>query len=237
MLLSDRKVTCKHKRCIAHPLKKRPCLFGNEALSYAARASAMLSYEKLLDDKLDGGFFKRLALLPVLPVFKRACRRAKLKDLFGATSECLDRLHALEKERTPSVDAPAHEFGDLLGLIFAEDIEDESLKETFYRVGYHLGKFIYAADAADDFKDDARSGSYNPYVLLYSEADFKDGIPETVKTALHLELNSLSEHIEKLPFKNSAALENIIKNTVYLGLPERIKTLGKKEKKKSKGSL
>ena len=76
MLLTDREVSCKHKRCIAHPLKKRACLSENEALSYAARVSAMLSYEKLLDDKLDGGFFKRLCLLPVLPVFKRASRRA-----------------------------------------------------------------------------------------------------------------------------------------------------------------
>ena len=54
---------------------------------------------------------------------------------------------------------------------------------------------------------------------------------------MHLELNALGEWIEKLPFGNSHALENIIKNTVYLGLPARIKTLGKKEKNPTKGSL
>ena len=237
MLLTDKGVSCKHRRCVAHPLKKRPCLSGNEALSYAARASALLSYEKLLDDKIDGGFFKRLSLLPVLPVFKRASRRAKLPSLFEATSACLFRLHALEKDKAPSVDAPAHEFGELLGLIFAEGIEEKEMREVFYRIGYHLGKFIYAADAADDFTEDKKTGGYNPYVLLYGEADFSTEIPESVSIALHLELSALGEWIEKLPFENSRALENIIKNTVYLGLPARIKTLGKKQKKSAKSSL
>jgi len=230
MLLSDRRVLCKHRRCVAHPLKKRPCLSDNEALTYAARVSALLSYEKLLDDKLDGSVFKRLALLPVLPVFKRASRRAKLPALFESTSACLSRLHALEKDKTPSVDAPAHEFGELLGLVFADGIEEEQTRECFYRIGYHLGKFIYAADAADDFAEDKQKGNYNPYVLIYGEEDFKDKIPESVSVALHLELTALGEEIEKLPFGNSHALENIIKNTVYLGLPARIKTLGKKKK-------
>ena len=230
MLLSDRKVACKHKRCVAHPFKQRPCLSGNEALEYAARASALLSYEKLLDDKLDGSFFKKIALLPVLPIFKRASRRAKLPALFEETSASLARLHALEKDKTPSVDAPAHEFGELLGLVFAEGIEEKEEREVFYRIGYHLGKFIYAADAADDFAEDKKKGNYNPYVLLYPEAEFKDEIPESVTLALHLELNALGEWIEKLPFGNSHALENIIKNTVYLGLPSRIKALGKKKK-------
>lgn len=228
MLLTDKKVACKHKRCIAHPLKKRACLSGNEAITYAARASAMLSYEKLLDDKIDGSFFRRLSLLPVLPVFKRASRRAKLASLYEKTSASLSRLHALEKEKAASIDAPAHEFGELLGLVFAEGIEGENERELFYRVGYHLGKFIYAADALDDFAEDKKSGSYNPYVLLYPEADFQKEIPESAKIALHLELNELGKWIEKLPFGDSRALENIIKNTVYLGLPNRLQKISSK---------
>lgn len=229
MLLTDRQVHCRHKRCIAHPLKKRPCLSGNEALSYAARASAMLSYEKLLDDRLDGGFFKRLSLLPVLPVFQRATRRARLDGLFEATSASLSRLHEIERQKLPSIDAPAHEFGDLLGLIFREGIEGD-MGDLFYGIGYHLGKFIYAADAADDYAEDKKSGNYNPYCLLYQEDAFKESLPESVRVALLYELNTLGEHIERLPFNGDRALENIIKNTVYLGLPARIDTLGKKKK-------
>ncbi len=231
MLVSDRKISCCHRRCAAHPFKKRPCLSGNEALDFAARSSAMLAFLKLEDDRLDGGFFKKLVLLPILPYFKHAAGRANLGDLLNLSEACLARLHTLEKEKTCSVDAPAHEFGDLLGLIFADGLSDEQ-KEIYYRVGYHLGKFIYAADAADDYKEDQKSGSYNPFCLLYEPADFENGIPESVKTSLFLELSSLSDAIEQLPFGQDKAVENIIKNTVYLGLPERISQLGKPKQKK-----
>ena len=233
MLVTDRHVCCSHKRCIAHPLKKRPCLSGNEALDYAARTSAMLVYQKIEDDRLDSGFLKRCGLAFVRPTFKRAVKRAALGDLFTQTEACLSRLHELEKQKAPSIDAPAHEFGDLLGLVFAEGLEGE-IRETFYRVGYHLGKFIYVADAADDFKDDIKDGSYNPFCLLYEPGDFESGIPESVHTALYLELGKLSEAVEGLPFEKDKAVENIIKNTIYLGLPERVEQLGKPKNRKDK---
>ena len=44
------------------------------------------------------------------------------------------------------------------------------------------------------------------------------------------------EAVEKLPFKGDAGLENIIKNTVYRGLPDRIDLLGK-PKNKTKDQL
>jgi len=233
MLVSDRKVLCRHRRCIAHPFKKRPCLSGNAAIDYAARASAMLVYEKLEDDRLDGGFGKKLLLLPVLPYFKRACRRARLKDLHRETEDCLARLHEIEKNRSSSVDEPADEFGDLLGLIFAEDLEGD-VRELYYRVGYHLGRFIYAADAADDFKEDKKSGNYNPFCLSYEEKDFENSIPESVKTALYLELTPLGDAVEALPFDGDKAVENIIKNIIYLGLPSRIESLGKPKEKRNR---
>ncbi len=233
MLVSDRHVACRHRRCVAHPFKKRPCLSGNEALDYAARASAMLAYEKLEDDWLDGGIGKRLLLLPVLPYFKHAAKRANMGALLSDTEACLARLHTLEKEKTPSVDAPAHEFGDLLGLIFADGLEGDR-RDIFYRVGYHLGKFIYAADAADDFKEDRKKGSYNPFCLLYEDTDFEEGIPESVRISLFLELDALGKAIESLPFGHDKAVESIIKNTVYLGLPERISRLGKTKRKDKK---
>ena len=137
MLTTDRGVACKSCRCIAHPLKKRPCLFENEALTYAARASALLTYEKLEDDKRDGGFGKKLRARLVLPVFRRAAKKARLSFLQKETMDCLARLSAMEREQLASIDAPAEEFGDLLGLVFAEGLAEDTA-ELFWIQEYAL---------------------------------------------------------------------------------------------------
>ena len=231
MLLTDRHTVCRRCRCIAHPCRARNCLSGNDALSFAARVSAILLYEKCLDDKKDKGSHKLRALL-TLPTFKKAAKRAKMSFLAEETQKCLAELAECEAAMTPSVDIPAAIFGDLLGLCFAEGLEGEEYA-CFYDVGYRLGIFIYAADAADDYRADKKSGSYNPYVLLYPDGKgFEDGIPDEVKTSLRLSLTQLSDAVEKLPFKGDATLSNIIRNTVYLGLPDRIARLGKPKNKK-----
>ena len=238
MLATDRQVCCKRRRCIAHPLKKRPCLCENEALTYAARAFALLAEEKLADDRRDARFGKRLRALLLAPLFRRGARRARLGFLRQETMACLDRLHEMEKEKLPSIDAPADEFGDLLGLVFAEGLGEKE-SPLFYDVGYHLGRFIYAADAADDYAEDKKSGDYNPFVLLYPAESFASGVPESVRVSLRLTLTALGEAVEKLPFGEDKAVENIIKNTVYLGLADRVDTLGvpRKKGKRDDGSL
>ena len=232
MLLTDRHTCAKKCRCIAHPCRAKQCLTENEALTFAARVSAVLIYEKCLDDKKDKGGHRLLASL-ILPTFRRAAKRARLPFLLRETEACLAELAELEAANVPSIDAPAAVFGDLLGLCFAEGLTGEE-HTLFYNVGYHLGSFIYAADAADDYMADKKSGSYNPYVLLYPDGEgFDGGIPDVVKTSLLLTLKSLGEAVEKLPFGGDAGLENIIKNTVYRGLPDRIDLLGKPKNKKN----
>ena len=233
MLFTDRCVDKKRCRCIAHPCRARNCLLNNAALEDAARISAILVYEKCLDDKKDkGGHRWRARLLS--PIFRRAAKRANFPFLSKETEACLAELSALEEAKTPSVDAPAALFGDLLGLCFAEGFTGEE-HTLLYDVGYHLGVFIYAADAADDYKSDKKSGSYNPYVLLYPDGNgFEDGIPEDVKTSLTLTLSHLADAVERLPFRGERTLENIIKNTVYFGLSDRVAELGKPKKKKDK---
>lgn len=233
MLYTDRRVDKKRCRCIAHPCRARNCLLNNAALDDGARISAVLIYEKCLDDKKDkGGHRLRARLLS--PIFRRAAKRADLTFLSRETEACLEELSAVEKANTPSIDIPAAIFGDLLGLCFAEGFEGED-HATLYDVGYHLGVFIYAADAADDYKSDKKSGSYNPYVLLYPDGEcFENGIPAEVKTSLTLTLTRLGDAVEKLPFGTERTLENIIKNTIYYGLPDRILELGKPKNKKNK---
>ncbi len=228
MLFIDKsKISASRRSCIAHPLKKRIMLDENEALEYTARAFGILTYYKLCDDIGDERLVKKLSVALIRPIFASARRRAGLAPLCEIAKDRLDKINALERERTPSVDKSGALFGELLGEIFAYGIEGDG-RGVLYSVGYHLGKFIYAADAAEDYDEDRRRDRYNPYLALYGDGGLTDENRAMIKCALLLECRALEEAVLSLPFGEHISIENILKNIIYVGLPDRIAFLDKR---------
>ena len=230
LFIPDDAFAVEKKRCIAHPLKRRPMLKMNEALIYTSRVFAIFSYYKMRDDLQDEGFFKKLALTPVRPILSHGTKKAKMPDLAKIVSDKLDEITALEKAGCKSVDDVSHPFGELLGEVFAGGL-DGSDRLVMYECGYHLGKFIYAADAAEDYEEDRRLKKYNPYVLAYDGAELTQENRQTIKTALILECKRIEGAVNLMPFGSRLTLERIIKNIIYLGLTDRIKFLDGEENK------
>ena len=224
--IPDSELSSSMKRCIAHPMKKRCMLDDNSAIEYTARAFAILSYYKMQDDLSDEGLMKRMLVSATRPVLSSAKKRADLTDLAEIVKDRLDRISAIERERLPSIDAPAELFGELLGEIFAYGL-DGSDRLVTYECGYRLGKFILLADAIDDYDDDRKSGKYNPYVIAYGGADLTRENKQSVKTALLIECQKLEKAINLIPFGNKLTAENIVRNIIYLGLTKRIEFLDK----------
>ena len=216
------------RRCIAHPAKRRPMLVENEAIEYTAKAFAILTHYKLLDDLADEKILKRAAVTLVRPITARARRLADLSELEAIVSDRLAKITAIERERRPGVDEPAGLFGELLGEIFSYGYEGEARLVT-YECGLHLGKFIYAADAAEDYDKDAASGSYNPYVIAYGGAPLTSENRQTVKTGLLFECQRIEAAVNLMDFSGKATIENIIKNIIYLGLVKRIDFLDERK--------
>ena len=211
-------------RCIAHPIKPRGRLAENEAIEYTARAFAIFTYYKVCDDIADGGAAKRAAMRIAKPITARAHKRAGLRQLSKLIFDRLEEISALERAREPSVDAPAEIFGKLLGEVFSHGLSGND-KTVYYSFGFHLGKFIYAADAAEDYERDFKSGSYNPYVLVYKTPTLSFENRQTVKCALLLECRKIEAAFNLMPFGNRATVENVVRNIIYLGLPKRISFL------------
>jgi len=228
LYLEDSEFSSEMKRCIAHPLKKRCMLTENAATEYTARAFAILTYYKLADDLQDEGTAKKLAVSLTRPILSSARQRANLPALAEAVKEKLAAITALEKKKTPSVDAPATLFGELLGEVFAEGLSEKD-RIVPYAVGYHLGKFIYCADAAEDYEKDLKSGSYNPYVLIYGGEELSDENKQNIKCAILLECTELERAVNLLPFGNRKTIESIINNIIYLGITKRLAFLDKRE--------
>ena len=226
LFVDDADISAHKKRCIAHPIKKRCMLCENEALEYTARAFAILSYYKMRDDIADEGVGKKMLISPVRPILKSGKKRANTPDLEQIIASRLLEISRLEDANTPSVDEPGHLFGELLGEVFANGLSGSD-RLVFYECGYHLGRFIYAADAAEDYDEDLKKGKYNPYVLIYGGAPLTDENRASIKCALILECKKIEGAVNLMPFGNRKTIENIIKNVIYYGLPQRISFLDK----------
>lgn len=233
LFIDDSEFRAANKRCIAHPLKKRKMLLPNSALEYTARAFAILTYYKMRDDLEDEGLAKRLAVTPVRPIIKSGAKKARLKDVSELCRDKLSKIGELERAKTASVDEPAALFGELLGEIFANGLCGSDRIVT-YQCGYHLGRFIYAADAAEDYEEDRKSGKYNPYVLIYGGETLTDENKASIKCALILECKNIENAVNLMPFGTRRTIEHIIKNIIYLGLVERISFLDKKTEGENK---
>ena len=218
------------RRCIAHPAKRRPMLVENEAMEYTARAFAILAHYKLLDDISDEKLVKRAAVSLARPITSHAVSLADLSELEAIVADRLARITELERAKCPSIDEPAELFGQLLGEIFSYGYDGEA-RLVSYECGLHLGKFIYAADAAEDYDKDVKSGSYNPYVIQYGGAPLTDENKQSIKTGLILECSRIEAAVNLMPFDRKATIENIIKNVIYLGLIKRIDFLDGRNKK------
>jgi hypothetical protein len=102
-----------------------------------------------------------------------------------------------------------------------------------HEIGFHVGRWIYVTDALDDMEKDRKSGSYNPLVL--SGGDLNDEkFKENIEISLRLELTGCETALDLIQI-NDSGIKNIIENTLYLGMPEVVKSvLAKKDEKRNK---
>ena len=236
LFVPDSDIGAERRRCVAHPLKKKGMLRENEALVYTAKAFAILTYHKTLDDIRDEKLIKKTLVRTARPIFKRGKKKARLDVLSKLCKEKLDAINELEDKGEESVDNPASLFGELLGEIFAYGFSGSD-RLVLYTAGYHLGRFIYAADAAEDYEDDRVSGKYNPYVKAYGGEPLTAENKQTIKCALVLECKKIEGAVNLFPFGERRVIENIIKNIIYLGLIKRIEFLDTKAEDRDKKEI
>lgn len=227
MALTGETVTFKHRRCIAHPLRKRPMAEPTSALRLCANTSAILAHHKVKDDLRDERGLKRTAATAVSP-FTSSMRRRAVKQGYGDMDRgvCLamQELGELETARLPSVDEPATLFGELMGKTLAYGLEGNTAKLA-HAMGLHLGRFVYILDAADDYAEDMEKGRYNPLACLYGDPSMtvlSDRKKEELKIALMAELSELERAFDLLDTADQVDLRGVLSNILYEGLPRQV---------------
>lgn len=203
--------------CVAHPVSGRAYYPGNPALELASDESVILSWWQIQDALADPGGRKgryRAASLALRGAYRRAAERRPEFDRI--TREKLAQLRELEEERCPSLDRSADAFAGLLAAA-AEEAPDPVKRRVLEQMLYHLGRWIYLVDAADDLEKDFASGSYNPLIYRYGLTGGK--LTEEAREGLTVSLDhSVRLMAAACELWDFGAWSPIIRATVYEGL-------------------
>ncbi|MBQ9151976.1 MAG: hypothetical protein IJX72_06975, partial [Clostridia bacterium] len=224
MALTGKYPAVKPRRCLAHPTRRRPMAEPTEDLALCAYMSAILAYHKVRDDLRDEKCMKRTLATAVAP-FAGSIRRRALKRGYGEAdlrvASAMQALCDLEATRPPSVDEPASLFGELMATLLGYGLTGNAAKLA-HTIGYHVGRWVYILDAADDFAEDVKAKRYNPLACLYGDPAMTE-LPERkrqeLKTALLAELLELERAFDLLDTADNPNLGGVLANILYEGMP------------------
>ena len=180
-------------------------------MELAADESIILTWWKLRDSVQDDGMVRgmpaRLLSAALRPAYRRAVRPCPAFD--RAVRESLEELARLEQEGCTSMDRAADTFARLLQ---AAAPEAGGQSRVLSQLLYHLGRWIYLADARDDLEEDRQAARYNPVAARFGPQGDDEALGQTMQRSLELAgaAFQLGEFGCRTP---------ILENILYLGLP------------------
>lgn len=222
MSLYEPEETSGGRACALHPVKPKPWL-DNECIQYAADMNVALAYYNALDDWHDDHSHTAKAASKVLGKDMDAIRQAYPRQC-AAIERCISDLSQMEARSCDNPDEPANCFGQLMAelLVWRKDMWEPHLR----LVGHYLGRFIYLADAAADYRRDVKKNKYNPFAAQGGGEDF-----QRWEQYLVLAMAGCTDAYERLPLvQDKRILDNILYSGVWINY-RRAEKESRKEKK------
>ena len=211
-------IDLEERRCLVHPVHRRPSARPDGAMELAADCSVILAYWQLSDHIADTDGAKRRGYQAARLMLKGAYgQAAAVRPMFdAATRQELGRLGRLEAAGCATLDEPADTFATLLQGVAAE-VPDPVGQRVLAQFLYHLGRWIYLVDALDDLQDDAASGNYNPILLRFQ---LNGGVlPPEARQAMVSTLDaSIRQMAAAYELWDFGVWSPLIQATVYQGL-------------------
>lgn len=206
---------CGGKRaCGLHPVKPRPWL-DSEYIRYGADMNVLLAYFNARDDYQDEGHITSGMLVREFEKYLPGLEAAYPRQ-YRAIEEAMEKLSRLEKENCGNPDMPADCFGLLMGSLMV--VKKDRWSPDLRTLGRHLGRFIYLADAAVDYRRDKRKKQYNPFLAMGMEENQKQW-----EEYLVLEMGRCMASYERLPLvQDKAVLDNILYSGIWVEYRRRM---------------
>ena len=213
MSLYEPEETSGPNACRLHPISKRPWV-DNDYIGYSADMNVLLAYYKCKDDYADEGKPGAKQMAKTLEKYIPALRE-KYPRQCAVMEDRLTRLGQLEREKCDNPDLPANLFGELMAeiMVCRQDMWENALR----KLGMGLGRFIYLADVAVDYRRDTRKKQYNPFIAMGTGED------RTLwQKYLDLAMGQCTKYYESLPLvQDKALLDNILYSGVWFQYQRR----------------
>jgi len=212
--LEGASVRAEKRLCAAKPFSPHAVIADHAALTHAGRICIVLAHAQCRDEARDGhpflGTAARLALSPAAAKAARAMKPETLRVIEDSSRE----LVALEEGNADAPDAAADTSGRLLSAVFTDypGVPEEK-RETLAWMGYHLGRWLYLADAILDEEEDERQGQYNPILTSKKE---RAQARQDLRDSADFSAAQAAAAFDLLEFKTG---RGILENLIYLGLP------------------
>lgn len=230
--VNDLEISISNQACIAHPMKKMPCInIGN--LSLTSAAAVISIYHKINDDFNDNKYFKKILYAILLMLFKSSYKKAckQLPQLSNVMEKYLAMQNKLEKEHNNSIDMAAEPTAQIMSEITMLLSDDINTKRILKRMGYLLGRYVYLIDAFDDVKKDYKTNSYNPFLLQDNcKGCNMENIIQIARYSINFTLGELADSFNLLNLKK---FKPILDNIIYLGLKTTVDSVFYKKELKN----
>lgn len=235
LALNNPALTVRARRCVVNPAKK--CKYiasADDTYHRAAALSILMTYHKFRDNIDDEKGIKRLLCRMGATLLSRKRKKAAeaFPDMDKAVENLMEMQRTVEGETQPSIDACAEPTAHLLATLLTALVpEGDPQRAALWQLGYHLGRWVYLMDAADDLKSDIEAGRFNPFISKLGlqvcnpkAADaqaYAGALRKDAEIACNEVLNaSVANMIPAMNLLTFHQFGDIIENIVCKGLPE-----------------
>ena len=214
--LTGEKFENKPSRCFLKTYKKRAYIKSNKSLEYSASVAGILAYYKCIDDMRDTKNILKKPFFALLSLFflagKNKARKA-YPELEDKIKQGLDDLNNLEINNCGSIDEAAAAFAGIMQTAAGYGLEQNT--RIAEQIGWHLGRWLYIADAVDDFNKDLKRREYNAFINYYKDAgNFTEEL-DIIKYSLTSSLDQIDTAFSLLA---DTPVTPVILNIINLGL-------------------
>lgn len=219
--IAGKDVKIEKRRCPVHPLKRREMTECDEITAALACVNTALAYNKLSDDKKDGDARGALRFL-----FGRGYKRALNKHprVAEIISVRMREQAELEEAGCDVIDMACEPTALLMADLSRYVLGDRATEHTD-GLCYAIGKWVYLADALDDYDKDVKKGRYNVLYNAYKMPSLKE-VTASFGNELVFILDSLfadmRTHLGAIKFHFNHDLTD---NIILRGIPLRTRQL------------